>query len=557
MPPGSAGFYHEEPLQSPLVGRENSVDPAIPFAIPLQPTLKTYRSQSYSVGQLDPETSIPPSNTIGAYAAYNRPRNGGSYTGVPHRTSRPSMRGDLAHDPSFLGQVREVDDDEESSTGSGSGVPLPSEESHAMEKLKRENAMLRQAAADMHSRTPNRGAPGKTAVQRPQSSGQYYHQRLHDTVPEELDSALYEADDPKGHYSSKAEVLSGRRFSEYATRTGTQHPYAGIPENRTLENVKKGHWQSSLGFGGVGEPPQSRRHSFADIPTRQNSTGSGGDSSTGMTIADTSLRVHERRDSPGGYGDSVARLSHADSSEYIEFSSQKSLLELAIENKHLRERGFAVAYFSCTEPTIRNGEEHGQLSSSNGHQNYITAQYARSQQLTHAPHRPNQLLYIVTFKCQRADVFYVQEGTGLQIRKGELVIVEADRGTDLGTVATESIPWAEAKETKDQFMHDHHQWLMVFSRHTQNGNVAGPNPNGQPHAHSAGGATGSSSNHANLHDLPSSELKPKMIKRLAQPHEIQNLREKEGAEAKAKRICQTKVIEHRLNMEILDAEFQM
>jgi hypothetical protein len=28
---------------------------AIPFSIPLQPTLKTYRSQSYSVGQMDPE----------------------------------------------------------------------------------------------------------------------------------------------------------------------------------------------------------------------------------------------------------------------------------------------------------------------------------------------------------------------------------------------------------------------------------------------------------------------------------------------------------------------
>ncbi len=48
-----------------------------------------------------------------------------------------------------------------------------------------------------------------------------------------------------------------------------------------------------------------------------------------------------------------------------------------------------------------------------------------------------------------------------------------------------------------------------------------------------------------------------MIKRLAQNHEIQTLKDKEGNEAKAKRNCQQKVIEHRLNMEILDAEFQM
>ena len=58
-------------------------------------------------------------------------------------------------------------------------------------------------------------------------------------------------------------------------------------------------------------------------------------------------------------------------------------------------------------------------------------------------------------------------------------------------------------------------------------------------------------------DALASEIKPKMIKRLAQPHEIHALREKEGNEAKAKRMCQQKVAEHHLNMEILDAEFQM
>jgi hypothetical protein len=53
------------------------------------------------------------------------------------------------------------------------------------------------------------------------------------------------------------------------------------------------------------------------------------------------------------------------------------------------------------------------------------------------------------------------------------------------------------------------------------------------------------------------ELKPKIIKRLAQNHEIQALRDKEGNEAKAKRVCMQKVKEHGLHMEILDAEFQM
>ncbi len=117
------------------------------------------------------------------------------------------------------------------------------------------------------------------------------------------------------------------------------------------------------------------------------------------------------------------------------------------------------------------------------------------------------------------------------------------------------MPFAEAKEIKEKFMQEHYQWLMVFSRHGQNGTVAGPNPNGQPNAsHSAIGGMGGSPGQGG--DVPTNELKPKSIKRLAQPHEIQNLRDKEGNEAKAKRVCQQKVMEHRLNMEILEAEFQ-
>ena len=142
----------------------------------------------------------------------------------------------------------------------------------------------------------------------------------------------------------------------------------------------------------------------------------------------------------------------------------------------------------------------------------------------------------------------------MSIKKGDLVIVEADRGTDLGTVATDAVLWAEAKHAKDDYTKKHHEWLMAFSHHTQNGNVAGPNPNGPslPHSTTAGspGQTG-------YYDVPSGELKPKMIKRLAQNHEITTLRDKEGAEAKAKRMCQQKVVDHRLSMEILDAEFQM
>ena len=217
-----------------------------------------------------------------------------------------------------------------------------------------------------------------------------------------------------------------------------------------------------------------------------------------------------------------------------------------------------MAYHVQADPSVLQASQNREASlSTNLHQAYVQNHMGRPQNLG-APSRPAQLLYMVTFKAQRADVFYVPEGMGLQVRKGDLVIVEADRGMDLGTVASESVPFSEAKEMKDKFMQEHFQWLMVFSRHGQNGTVAGPNPNGQPASgNGAAASMGNSSMQNGVQDVPTGDLKPKMIKRLAQSHEVQTLRDKEGNEAKAKRVCQQKVTEHRLNMEILEAEFQM
>ena len=564
LPPGSAGLYTEEPLQSPPLGQENMAESAIPFAIPLQPTLKTYRSQSYSVGQMDPESSNMPPSTHGAHNTYGRVRNSTAYGGLQHRPSRPSMLGDLVHDSSLLGQLREVEDDEESSNGSESGVKLSSphadRQARKIEQLAMENAMLRQAAAEKENSRGRARAATSTTGKSQHNHVQVYGQRMRDNVPEESDYALYDVDDPNIAKLYKYESLNGRRSSEYATKTGTQYTIAGIPENRTLESVKKGHWQSSLGFGGVGEPPQSRRHSFADVPTRQNSIGSASDAQNEYAITETSLRTSGRHESPGGYGGGLARPSQGEGSEYAHFRWRQRMQERALELEHLRNRNFAVSYFSRMDTSSRNGESHGSSLSSPGlHQAYTQNQYARPQHLGHSQPRSNQqLLYMVTFKAQRADVFYVQEGTGLQVKKGDLVIVEADRGADLGTVASDNVPFAEAKELKDKYMQEHYTWLMIFSRHGQNGTIAGPNPNGQANAStSAVGGMSGSPGQAGAQDLPSSELKPKMIKRLAQTHEVQTLRDKEGNEAKAKRVCQQKVVEHRLNMEILEAEFQM
>ncbi len=348
---------------------------------------------------------------------------------------------------------------------------------------------------------------------------------------------------------------------KYIAKDGSQYSLSGVAEHRTLDSVKKGQWQSSLGFGGLGEVPQSRRHSFADVPTRQTSISPP---LPNGYMKDKTSGGGGRHASPVGFGEVSARPSQGDNGEYVLFRTRQIIQEEALELEHLRNRNFAASYFSTPDPSRRSGEaQQPSISPATAHPTYnIHNQYGRSQPLGHPQPRPNQLLYIVTFKACRADVFYVQEGTGLHVKPGDLVIVEADRGTDLGTVAHEKITWAKAKELKEQFVEEHYRWLMIFSRHNQNGTTAGLNPNGQTiisggAQNSTVGGMGLVTGQSGVQDTSSAELKPKMIKRLAQAHEIQTLRDKEGNEAKAKRVCQQKVVEHRLNMEILDAEFQM
>ena len=558
VPPNSAGFQNEDLLLSPPPRRESTVDSAIPFAIPLQPTLKTYRSQSYSVGQLDPDSVQIPSSPFFS----GRTRSGVPYGGLQHRPSRPSMLGDMSHD-STLGQLREVEDDDESSTGSEAGVQLSATQARTIEQLAMENAMLRQAALEQLevNRGRNRAGTTNTGSQVGRGTTQGYTQRMQEPVPEETESALYDVDESEANQLYNYSDLNGRRASEYVAK-GRQFSAAGIPENRTLESVKKGHWQSSLGFGGLVDQPQSRRHSFAEVPTRQASLSSASESQKSFVAAGSGHRTGGGIGSPPAYAEGLIRSSQGDSGEYQQFRIRQQLQEQALELEHLRDRNFAVSYFSGTDPSLRSGDGHGSIMSTTTlNPVYQThTQYGRSQHPGHQP-RPNQLLYIVTFKACRADVFYVQEGTGLQVKPGDLVIVEADRGTDLGTVAHDNIPWAKAKELREHYIEEHYRWLMIFSRHGQDGTSVGANPNGLAvNASNAGShncINGSTGGLVSTAETASTDLKPKMIKRLAQAHEIQTLRDKEGNEAKAKRVCQQKVVEHRLNMEILDAEFQM
>lgn len=261
LPPGNP-FLGPDGMasQTSPAPRESGPSSQIPFAIPIHPTPKNYRSQSYSVGQLDPET--PTSATMVTSPGVVGPRGRGMpHPGLQHRPSRPSMLSEMSNDGGMLGKVKEVEDDDNDEAETMQ-APQQSAEAKTIEMLTRENAMLRQQ--QLHA---NRMRPRA-------STGFGNGYGLHDPVPEESSDYAVDVDESNEVADIAAKRAFGRRMSEFGS--GPFRTSFSL-ENRPLETVKKAIWSSSLGFGGLSDGPQSRRHSFADVPIRQPSIGSIGD----------------------------------------------------------------------------------------------------------------------------------------------------------------------------------------------------------------------------------------------------------------------------------------
>ncbi|KAF7340431.1 PSP1 C-terminal domain-containing protein [Mycena venus] len=157
---------------------------------------------------------------------------------------------------------------------------------------------------------------------------------------------------------------------------------------------------------------------------------------------------------------------------------------------------------------------------------------------------PEWPLYIVEFKAGRTDLFYRAadrmasqngrngNGNGYAadddpIRVGDLVIVEADRGKDLGKVVNDSITLGEVE--------------AFWAGQQRFGS-------GQSPPTSPGGAEGGGSG--------KKEIAPKMIYGKAGAGDAQLLVAKMQDELKALALCQTKVRAKKLPMEVVDAEYQ-
>lgn len=481
---------------------------------------------------------MPPSSTLAGRARPVGP------PGLQHRPSRPSMLSEMSNEGAMLGKVKEVEDDEESTSDSPqANQHQQSADAKTIEMLTRENAILRQQQYQ-NSRLRPRASTAATY-----GLGNGYS--VHDPVPEESDYAVDELDEMNEGQDPAMKRAFVRRMSEYA---GSYRSPYNTAENRKLETVKRAIWQTSLGFGGLSDIPQSRRHSFADVPTRQPSISSMGEA---VSLHETASPDASQSQEFAGFTD-VSGFSTASPGKFRGFLVYHTVTELIWTE---------VSYYSAgsnlpsTQQSLTSSAYGNPYQPSYG----LTPSYSNRPPSPHrsmygmSQPRHNQLLHIVLFKCSRADVFYIQEGTGLTVKPGDLVIVEADRGTDLGTVARDNVDWQTAKDLKEHYTEEHYKWLVMYSQNAavaQEGTGAGLMAASNGLQGSAIGGMGPPSGH-HMQEANSGELKPKMIKRLAQSHEIHGLRDKEGNEAKAKRMCMQKVKEHGLNMEILDAEFQM
>lgn len=139
------------------------------------------------------------------------------------------------------------------------------------------------------------------------------------------------------------------------------------------------------------------------------------------------------------------------------------------------------------------------------------------------------IFYVVEFKGGRSDLFYYNSNNRDYFKKNDLVIVEGDRGRDLGKISKKDIS-REQLET-------------YYARLKKNVNY-----NDDP------GTSSREDKHKTNYML--NEIYIKSIFRLAETDEITLLMAKGQDEAKALMVCQSKIKQKKLNMQVVDAEYQ-
>lgn len=165
-------------------------------------------------------------------------------------------------------------------------------------------------------------------------------------------------------------------------------------------------------------------------------------------------------------------------------------------------------------------------------------------------------LVLVGFKAGRVDVFYLPENPALHALKlGDLVMVEADRGKDLGQILKFNVSIDQARLLK---LLDFLEQQAALNEHSVDDLSVKQLHHHEPHlAHGAANA-------------PPILHAPKAVLALAQPHEVRQILNKNQDEEKACRLCLSKLanaiaaLDHGddaalsdlAHMKLIDAEYQ-
>ncbi|KAG0344677.1 hypothetical protein BG004_004266 [Podila humilis] len=198
------------------------------------------------------------------------------------------------------------------------------------------------------------------------------------------------------------------------------------------------------------------------------------------------------------------------SGSYIQTNSSRFNLDSALDNLQLEDD--EGGHWATEEQYDMMGYQGQDLDIANVGKSMTLSQIAR-----------HGSLYVVEFKSGRSDLFYATKSSGLSLRCGDLVMVEADRGKDLGKVTNDSITVQQV------------QALQI-----ENAEAA---------------AVTASLNQQDGARMPK-EVHPKRIFRLATTSEIADLATKNQDEMKAMVVCQAKVRQKNLPMEVVNAEYQ-
>ena len=150
--------------------------------------------------------------------------------------------------------------------------------------------------------------------------------------------------------------------------------------------------------------------------------------------------------------------------------------------------------------------------------------------------------YLVQFTSGRTDTYYVPYDSTMNVTVGDYVVVEADRGEDLGRVFMDNItvPLPRRNSTCT----------------TYGGNQMSQYDNVSPTYELDDFASNNISGYAGSGPGPTPPNFPKRIYRIAQPVEIESLLGKVRDEINAIAVGQYKVQEWKLPMAIIDAEYQ-